>query len=220
MASTEISLALGNKLKVPKFPPNFLLLILIIVNLCFHPYSQHAILYEFLIYIYGILTLVELRPQRRNFDWTMVINLVVIAADLCQVLLTNLEESIIFLIMCWVWKYPMYLCLLELAKSFEPGTRVNFSQVFICLQYITLNRFIVYFTGVKLMTNFPFYIRIIQNLKIHSKQSLIAIGRFVLIIAAGYLTPYALWIKVMYSVWFLWVDCFYCYGLDRLVRKE
>ena len=51
---------LGLRTTVPPFPPQSWLLLFIFLNTIIHMYSTHDILYEVLIYIYGIMTLFDI----------------------------------------------------------------------------------------------------------------------------------------------------------------
>ena len=101
------------------------------------------------------------------------------------------------------------------------GKDVTFSHVFIGIQFMTVNNFIVYFAGIKRIKHLPIIIRIIQNTKIYSKTSLKALGRFLILILLIELVHLEIvWtiFKCVVTLWFIHVDFTYCFQMKRLLE--
>ena len=111
----------------------------------------------------------------------------------------------------------------ELWTSVRIGRTVTFSHAFLAIQYVTVNKFIVFFTGFRWMMNLPLYIRIIQNLKILTPKSIRAIVRFLLIILISYFpSSHPLWLsmKSFVTCWVIYNDFVYSYKMQRLFKGE
>ena len=103
------------------------------------------------------------------------------------------------------------------------GKKVTFSHVFIVIQYMTVNNFIVYFTGINRIKHVPIFIRIIQNLKIQTKKSLTALVRFlILILLIELVHLQVLWtiLKCLITLWFIYVDFNFAFQMKRLTNHE
>ena len=102
------------------------------------------------------------------------------------------------------------------------GKTVTFSNIFIAIQFMTVNNFIVYFTGIKRIKHLPIIIRIIQNTKIQTKTSMRALGRFlILILLIEIIHLQILWLgfKCLVTLWFIHVDFTYCFQMHRLFNN-
>ena len=87
---------------------------------------------------------------------------------------------------------------------------------------MTVNNFIVSLTGISRLGHLPIFIRIVQNIKIQTKTSLRALGRFLILIIVLELAHLRiLWIllKVLVTLWFVFVDYKFCFQLQRIANN-
>ena len=93
---------LGFRTTFPPFPPHKWLLLLVLLNLLIHAYSTNYILYEVLIYIYGMMMLINIKYSLHSLQWTVLLNSVLFYLELRHIQLTSQDTKIVFALICLI----------------------------------------------------------------------------------------------------------------------
>ena len=111
----------------------------------------------------------------------------------------------------------------QMVQTLTINTSISFQEIFLVIQYITINKFLIYFTGLTWMRNWPVYLRIMQSVKVMKPKALLAIIRFLLIVILSFVGAYPtlfFYMKLVVTLWLIYNDIFYCFSLERLFKSN
>ena len=96
---------------------------------------------------------------------------------------------------------------------------IRFQETFVAIQYITVNKFLIYFTGLSWMKNWPIYLRMMQRAKGMDPRALLPILRYFLIVLLSFVEKHSVLHFGLSSVMAGW-DIYYCFSRKRLFERN
>lgn len=126
------------------------------------------------------------------------------------------------LILCWEYKRIIYKSVVGLFRSVFKKKKISFSDIFISIQYVTINKFIIHYCGFWWMRNLPLLIRIVQNYRIFTLRSIMGIIRFAILMVLPLINHLSIWfyLKAFVTVWLIFNDSIFVFKIRRLFTKH
>lgn len=112
--------------------------------------------------------------------------------------------------------------MVELFGSVFKKKEISFSNIFVSIQYVTINKFIIHYSGFWWMRNLPLLIRIVQNYKIFTFRSIRGIFRFIILMILPLVIHHPIWfyLKAFVTVWLILNDSIVVFKIKRLNSKH
>ena len=133
------------------------------------------------------------------------------------------QERAIFVVICVPYWRVIVGSLKQMVQTLTISTSISFQEIFLVIQYITINKFLIHFTGLSWMRNWPIYLRILQSVKVMKPKALLAIIRFSLIVMLSFVGAYPtlyFYLKLVVTLWLIYNDIFYCFSMERLFKSN